>query len=76
MRYQALTLATKWVGREVYGSKEGKLDTKDKHPRPVTKVWYDTPNGLFCALAREQHQGYDAVALDSLLESLAVPIDK
>lgn len=73
MRYQAQTLATKWVGREVYASTDNRLDVKDRHPRPITKVWYDAANGIFCALAREQHQGYDAAALDALLESLAVP---
>ena len=73
MRYQALQLSSKWVGREVYGSTDNRRDEKGKNPRPVTKVWHDVREGTFCALAREQHQCYDALALDTLLESLAVP---
>ena len=72
MRYQALMLASKWVGREVYGSKDNNRDEHDRHPREVTKVWHDPANGTFCALAREHHRCYDAKALDLLLESLAV----
>jgi hypothetical protein len=75
MRYQAIKLSGKWVGRQVYGSTDSRLPDAEKHPRPVTKVWHDPANGTFCALAREHHQCYDALALDTLLESLAVPGD-
>ena len=72
MRYQALMLSSKWVGREVYGSKDNCHDENNRHPREVTKVWHDPASGTFCALAREHHRCYDAKALDQLLESLAV----
>lgn len=73
MWYQAKTLSHKWVGRQVYGSTDNRQSEQGGHPRPITKVWHDPANGTFCALAREQHQCYDALALDQLLESLAVP---
>ena len=75
MRYQAIKLSSKWVGRQVYGSTDNQLDPNGRHPRPITKVWHDPANGTFCASAREHHQCYDAQALDTLLESLAVPTE-
>jgi hypothetical protein len=65
-------VATKWVGRSIYGSSDHRLNDAGKNPRPVTDVHYSEKFGQYVAFAGEHHCANSPEALDRRLESLAV----